>query len=364
LVQAILKMSESEVDGNDSGRHFSRRESLLLNCLGYILMKRSRLFESKDDKKTDAHDTISSDFQSFVNTLSIHYGNSSVPWLCLFSNNDDNQELVISTLQRLGILGISALETKKEEANASAGTASKFYKTDDELRNRATASWPFGNLFSIRCAMERIERDVLSLDGGKNVSRVLLARRPHELNHLDARKRKKGSGAIMRANKKRKSADAVFDYLHDDDIFAHIFSFSGFRRLVKIQQVCKKWKSIVDSRSEYFWEDCYIKKFGSFQGSRPTQKTWKDLFVRKYITEQSIRYKRNSRSGYKYRTCSYLGCLQILRTSDQERKHTAMHQRLARESAKRERKQRTKKGQKTRKLSRNTGTKAKAKETR
>ena len=68
--------------------------------------------------------------------------------------------------------------------------------------------------------------------------------------------------------------------------------------------------------------------------SEISQTYWKNLFTQKQIAEKMVRFQRNPRSGYKYTTCNYVGCLHILKTAEQERKHDKMHLRvIAKEQA-------------------------------
>lgn len=136
----------------------------------------------------------------------------------------------------------------------------------------------------------------------------------------------------------------------------HLF-FCGPKRLAKIPQVCKAWKSLSDTVSETLWANAYLAKYKNYRWLSPgaeqrylvatgaippitfsesptTENTierrwvWKDVFIRKQIAEKIVGFKRNPRTGYKHRICNYIGCLEILKSANQERKHDKIHLRL------------------------------------
>ena len=142
----------------------------------------------------------------------------------------------------------------------------------------------------------------------------------------------------------------MMHYLYDSGILCLIFSFCSPKRLSKISQVCKSWKEIVDTASNTLWHKAYVTKFGIYQWScsiaekkylasttssndktsthsteNVSKTLWKDFFSKKQIIERIVRFQRNPRTGYKHRTCNVLGCLEILKTTNQEHKHYQMH---------------------------------------
>ena len=93
--------------------------------------------------------------------------------------------------------------------------------------------------------------------------------------------------------------------------------------------------------SNTFWERAYIAEFGMYEVEsrylaiqskgntliNEHQFFWRDHFMKKYIIERIIRFQRNPATGYKHRTCSFLGCLKIIKTAKQEQRHYQMHAR-------------------------------------
>eukprot|EP00536_Pseudo-nitzschia_multiseries_P002963 jgi/Psemu1/284092/fgenesh1_pg.42_\ len=339
----------------------------LLACIGYILHRRFSMFQSRKKPSENHHQNSASNvrieegFRSFINVLSIHGGESSEPWLDLFS--DSTGDYVESTLQRLGILSFS-LSVAGEESSTRTDTRiirhcdPEHFKTLDSL---ATEDWPFSKEFGTRNAMGRIEQSVLCLEHG-NEAVVSLLVRPVKGGNGPSRKPKE-----PKKLKARVSSVPMMNYLHDSGILCMIFSFCSSKQLVRIPQVCKTWKATSDMVSNDLWENAYVADFGKYRwacrdakhrhlaASRvvcehqdrnnvveaATDRTdWKDIFIRKHIAEKLIRFQRNPRTGFKHRTCSYLGCLQILKSTGQERRHDQMHERFLAKQQQRSKKKR------------------------
>ena len=335
-------------------------EASLMACLGYILHRRSYLFcihrtdkantPTREDQSV-SKSSIEKDFRSFLDLLSIHCGEYSELWLDLFSGS--TRDLVESTLQRLGVLSFS-MPHSGGEVNSKApatSTRSPYISSSDMAMNSiATSNWPFRDEFSLRKAMGRIDRAVLSIENGSDAVKSLLSH--HSIDCLIYNEKTK---AVM-TSKKLMPSVPISNYLHDSGILCLIFSFCGPKRLTKIPLVCKTWKIVSDTVSNSLWENAYVSTFGKYRwpsldaehrhristcaiAAVAFQSTsnkmvnigkdyWKNLFTQKHIAEKMVRFQRNSRSGYKHRTCSYVGCLHIIKTAEQERKHDKMHLRL------------------------------------
>ena len=276
-----------------------------------------------------------------------------------------------STLQRLGILSFS-IAYRGGDLNirdASTGIGSLHNSNSNaSMKTISASNWPFRDEFSLRKAMGRIDRVVLSLENGRFVEKVLLSHHSTEtLGDNEETKTAKATDKVM-------PSVPMTTYLHDSGILSLIFSYCGAKRLAKIPLVCKTWKAVSDTVSNSLWEKAYVSSFGKYRWpsieaeeryrvSRctiaPTESSslgtesisstyWKNLFIQKQIAEKMVRFQRNSRTGYKYRTCSYIGCLHVLKTVEQERKHDKMHLRqLAKEKAVLKKKRTTKKTKET-----------------
>ncbi len=351
-------------------------EPSLLACLGYILHHRSYLFETcrcdekdppSDENSHISKSSIENEFRSFMNLLSIHCGESSELWLGQFF--DSIRDLVESTLQRLGVLSFALTDPRRELGNNAPSVRSQgLHESPNVLiDSMATSNWPFREEFSLRKAMGRIDRAVLSLENGNHVIESLLSHYSKACQIIDKNTK------VVDSSKTKVSTAPMTDYLYDDGILCLIFSFCGPKRLTKIPLVCKAWKIVSDVVSNSLWESAYAAKFGKYRwpsldaerrhrvstcaidaidfedaskkSEEISQTYWKNLFTQKQIAEKMVRFQRNPRSGYKYTTCNYVGCLHILKTAEQERKHDKMHLRvIAKEQAASKKKSQKRKG--------------------
>jgi hypothetical protein len=127
----------------------------------------------------------------------------------------------------------------------------------------------------------------------------------------------------------------MLDYLNND-MLRLVFSFLGCKRLVKARSVCRLWKDIVDD-SNSLWYGAYRARFGLLRQdpradhhqAATIYSDWRDLFMTKFLAEQHIRFQRHGPTGFKYRTCGYIGCLAVLKSSSQEKNHYESHARKA-----------------------------------
>mmetsp|Transcript_16243 Transcript_16243/g.44981 ORF Transcript_16243/g.44981 Transcript_16243/m.44981 type:complete len:1127 (-) Transcript_16243:52-3432(-) len=366
-----------ETEPNEDHEGGIEVDSAVLACLGCILHQRSHLFRmhrtrneaSNNLSRNSASNVeIAEEFQSFLNLLSVQCGESSEPWLDLFSDSTGN--FVESTLQRLGILSFSVPVAGKKPNVTTSTIDDHIARHDSDIflhsfESLATRDWPFFEEFAMRKAMGRIEKSVLCL---KNESEgvMSLLTSPTTAN--------KGPGQKPKDSKRlgaRVPSVPMMDYLHDSGILCTIFSFCSSKQLAKVPQVCKTWKATIDMVSYSLWETAYVAQFGKYRWACMDAEHrhfvangaitsvacehknrnlkalgttyWKDMFIRKHIAEKLVRFQRNPRSGFKHRTCSYLGCLQVLKSVDQQRKHDQMHKRLlAKQQARLEKKMTTK----------------------
>jgi hypothetical protein len=328
-VVKLAEFKERQASDEHGREGFSPLECTLLSTLSYLLVKRSAVLEKNGATKTE--------FVSFTRFLAVHFGDSPVPWLFYFAKEANNEcendrDVVVATLQKLNILGFVDDDTgvtPHDGIHDKDDASSK-----DSLRFKALQNWPFHRTFSVRPAVGRIQSSVLNLDDGqrtrygcRSVSTILLSR--PTFIHDD------GDEEDHPKIPKKRSAVPILDHIQDDNIYCHIFSFCSFKRLGKLQQVCQTWKSIMDDYSESIWSKMYVSKFGMYKegatvdGSKP----WKTYFQEKHIVERSLscavrRVSPGGRNGpvYAFQTCSYLGCLHVLRSKSQEAKHYAQHE--------------------------------------
>jgi F-box domain len=112
------------------------------------------------------------------------------------------------------------------------------------------------------------------------------------------------------------------------DIIRHVFGFLGYKRLVRMRAVSQEWKMLADDVS--LWRRLYCARFGTPQGIVDTgpgqndELDWKSLFERKLAAERPLRFRRHS-SGWKVRTCRFVGCLHVLTTPGLASRHEKVH---------------------------------------
>ena len=342
LVQFLQKVSQNIDDEKDEKESISDSDDVdeaaikkrndtvgqLLASIGYILSRRSRMLQNK--KK----DRIQVEFEKFVQYLSIHFGEDEALFLQLISD-EDKKDLIRSTLQRLGIFGLSMADShskigSNEESENYTNVNSANVKFTSYFE--ALKCWPFANHYSVRSAIQRIDGKVLAtMDGLGNVQRLLSSTIEQADSEDTSRWEKK--------KRKPKSSVPILESLdHKSDIFSHIFSFCGHKKLLMLEQVCKSWRAIIKKDSNSLWRGAYLGQFRAIyhgvdlrcpapckekklaspsssdsQSLRPDPTTpgclnWKSLFERKYMAQKCLWNKRSSKTGFKYRTCPYIGC--------------------------------------------------------
>jgi hypothetical protein len=355
LVQYIKNISIESDDENDvceneevgdNKYHIMLKE--LLASVGYVLSRRSRMFE--DGNK----DRIQVDFEDFVRYLSIRFGESHCLWLSLITNME-KKDMVRSTLQRLRIFGLSGITTYS--GTDGKKVVGRFLNSAAKERSieyfKALKCWPFTEHYCLREAIQRLDGNVLSsIDGLGDVLRLLSS----SVELPDDWKKVSRPSRTKKRVQGRSNIPILDGLQHNHDIFSHIFSFCGYKNLSKMEQVGKSWREIIQKDSNVLWQGAYLAEYKvlhhgfSLQGETATKedktpssspktkliqtdlvwagnRTWKDLFVRKYIAEKSLANKRNTKTGFKYRTCPYVGCLCVMKSIDQERKHIQVHER-------------------------------------
>ena len=163
------------------------------------------------------------------------------------------------------------------------------------------------------------------------------------------------------------SSIPIMEYLQTD-ILQIIFSFLGYKRLVKLREVCSTWKEITDT-SKWLWftayksrfgllpEDCktfdahgsHITSTGSHCGASAVSSVllaarpaydWKELFQSKWRAERNLQFRWEYGSGWRYRICQHIGCLVVMTSAKKQAQHYKSHQRREqREQAQMERSQ-------------------------
>lgn len=112
-----------------------------------------------------------------------------------------------------------------------------------------------------------------------------------------------------------------------DNTLHHVFSFLNFKSLQRCRSVCRDWKTLLDhpNHHQWLWRQLYESRFGLASQQVDVAvvgKNWKQWFMDKWLAEREIRWKRH-KSGWRYRVCSHVGCLQVLKSPIMAEKHMA-----------------------------------------
>lgn len=119
-------------------------------------------------------------------------------------------------------------------------------------------------------------------------------------------------------------------YLHDD-VVRLFFSFLGYKRLVKIRQVCRNWKRLADE--DELWKTQYRERFGLHSADATIFLSWKPLYMRKWLTQRDVRFQRD-RNGWKVRVCHRVGCMHVVKTQLAWEKHQRGHESMTKKKRK------------------------------
>lgn len=117
----------------------------------------------------------------------------------------------------------------------------------------------------------------------------------------------------------------MMEYVNED-ILHHLFSFFGYKRIVRMRYVSKEWRSVADSNP--LWRSAYHSRYGILPDDKLAQNEtapWKDYFVNKWKAEREIGFSR-SKNGFKVRLCSVVECMHVLKSRKQLQSHQAAHQ--------------------------------------
>jgi hypothetical protein len=288
LCDAQLSLSATQTSNQESDTQTRH----LLRCLSYILCRRRQLLVAiESDPK----------FREFTLKLSLSF--SDADWWTSNDMSQNEKEEILFTLQAFGILGFLSIFTGCDSIESEQRT------------------FPFPKIMGIRAAYRRM---------GPNVTREALLSNPKvrpgaaALPHKQLHSRPSGPDD-------RIVGTPIMDHLNDD-VLRIVFSFLGYKRLVKASGICKIWKLLTED--DALWFQAYAWRFPiqkqdktivySVTRGDSKFKSWRTLFANKILAERALRFKRNS-SGWKHRTCTHIGCLMVLKSPSQMTKHYGTH---------------------------------------
>ena len=278
----------------------------ILQSVGYVFLKRNFLHARN----------MCQSFNEYVVKCSDLFCDADV-WIHPMMNDDDRNKMILM-LQQLGIL--SFLQSSFDDID-----------NNDQSGNGA---WPF--LDSVRDISKRIGPKVQC----QNIVSFNPSFAPNddECRSISTQSRRKREGSIT-------DEVSILDFINED-ITRHIFSFLGYKLLVRVSAVCKLWKTI--GNENCFWEAHYKKRFNmiSLDDFLPSDideemkkkfsskycdysnLKWRQLFDEKWKKERSLRSKLNKSrgSGWAVKTCNVLGCFTVLSSAKRHEKHICMHE--------------------------------------
>ena len=268
----------------------------VLRCFSYILCRRRHVLA----------DTIENDrmWRELVTKLSLVFSDAKW-WISQDMTVHERQE-TLRTLQAVGIVGfLEAFDMSNEDCWESS---------------TKTTAWPYTKIVGIRAAHRRM---------GPNVTREDLLSK-----HAIPKRIRASPKSVIRGRNEsddRLVGAPIMSYLNDD-VLKIVFSFLGYKRLVRASGICKTWRALAEDDS--LWAQAYSSRFGIREDDKDAAAcitrgesrlgSWKMVFTGKALAEKELRFKRHS-SGWKHRTCEYIGCLMVIRSPGQLTRHYGTH---------------------------------------
>jgi len=327
LIEIALALEEEyrgyqslEIENDDTEKSKRRLEkdtkreiNFVLRCVSHLLVKRHYYLSNNHTN----NDNMPKYNECIIKCSDIFHDSSS--WIHPSMTIEEQKEIVF-VLQKLGILSFLDNVFEHEENEIA-----------DEEINKSNHNkffyWPFFD--TVRHASSRM--------GPKVRCPIIFS------NHEGRKANEDKSGCIQKREREDSmSEECILEHLHED-ITKHIFSFLGYKKLVRVSGVCKLWNRIAND--SFFWKFHYHKRFKVLnlddllpdsvdQDIRTTliekdQKrlhdmNWRRLFDSKWQKERSLRSKV-SPHGWKVRTCDVLSCLTVLPSKTRKEKHYQVH---------------------------------------
>jgi len=214
-------------------------------------------------------------------------------------------------------------ETSTCEEEVDDGIKENESRVDIGREDKALIQWPFSSGYDVRSAYDRL---------GKTKGRSIFHDWDTMLTsqHLVVVNEMEEDSLSEQSQDCLPSGPPMTDYIHHSDLLRQIFSFCVYQDLIQCQFVCQNWKSMIDS-SNILWRDVYMGQFPihladpRWNESKWNQQNWKVLFITKVLNERNLFHRRNQSTGYKHRTCPFIGCNHVLKSQRFEEIHIASH---------------------------------------
>ena len=287
-----------------------RKIRLILQCLGYMFVNRHGLLTDMGSSSgAEIHDS----FKWYIVQCSEAFGERKF-WISS-SMNTLQQKQLVCVLQLVGILSFIDIDNN----------------IDVQDSKQVKGCWPFPCFSSIRSTHERMgvkdqRQRILSFNHTIDIPTATMCDKRHS------------------RNRENSISDApILDYLNDD-LTRQIFSYLGYKKMVRVTSVCKLWNVI--GNESHFWKGFYMRRFktifleellhhstkenvkNTFVHNHGFSKTyeWRKVFDAKWKKERILR-SSFGKEGWKRRTCAVVGCLTIISSKSHHERHCQMHRR-------------------------------------
>jgi F-box domain len=284
------------------------------------------------------------DFCTLVTNLSLNFShvNDWIDTMVSWGINplsESEKCLRIHSLQQAGILGLfhdDVVDNNSNRNKIKRNDMTQSYSTAPHLKISLVG---FSELESIRDAASKI-RPWLVIDAERYCQEALFSTYSPRNNIPPS---------VQCINDKRKGTTCRKNLIHhniycNSDCVRIIFSFLGYKRLIKMRLVSRMWKDVADSdqlwlmlyKSRYGFgpQSCDSLKFSSVDCISDYQpppnrlyRSWKKLFQSRWQIERHIRLNYCKKDGWKWQICNHVGCMTILRSKVYWKKHYEKHHR-------------------------------------
>ncbi len=314
LIDELIPSLECETDDSLIPKQLGTTERFMLQSVAYVLLKRN--FVALQKKMTN--ETLTS-FNECILKFSELFSDPEI-WMHPNMTQFERSKTILM-LQQLGVL--SFLQSNFDD--------------DDKSLQHTHETWPY--LESIRDVSKRI---------GPKVQCTNIFTETTETNNCLSSDGNDDDDTPPPPKRKEKDdiydEDSIIDYINED-ITRHIFSFLGYKLLVRVTAVCKLWNEI--GNENCFWKVHYKKRFNivllheylpkdiddemklAFIAKYCNEKDlkWRQLFDDKWKKERTLgpRALRRRDKGWIVKTCDLLGCLTVLQSKNRQEKHFSMH---------------------------------------
>jgi len=289
----------------------------LLRCVGFLLVRRkSVLFHERIPAPTP-----SSLGDYLVRSSAIFPDRRT--WTHRTTTESERTRLVL-TLQSIGVLSFVDDECSDDDGGGGIGVGSTPSGAERSAPRSAVNDrdeWPFPAVSSMRAALGRI-------GPGVRCPPLFTTTTSADADDDDDFGAPRREGTTKRARRSRADSamagEPLMDYI-DTDPLRIIFSFFGYKRLVRMTSVCKKWNAV--GNEDRFWRSFYTGRFKavfpedhalvepSLRGSfvrRYCVRNWRRMFDRRWAKERAVRGKFGGGGGdlLKRRVvCDVVGCV-------------------------------------------------------